>query len=46
MNSEQIIKNIEDSVALAKITAIEAAFDLDPFDREAQKDFEEALEKL
>ena len=46
MNCEQIIKNIEDSVALAKLTAIEAAFDLDPFDREAQKDFEEALEKI
>ena len=46
MNCEQIIKNIEDSVVLAKLTAIEAAFDLDPFDREAQKDFDEALEEI
>ena len=38
--------DIENDIALAKITAIEAAFELDPFDREAQKDFEDALNNL
>ena len=36
---------VDNAIALARFTAIEAALDLDPFDREAQKDFENMLEK-
>lgn len=37
---------IEDALAEARMVAIEAMFELDPFDREAQKDFEEAIDNL
>ena len=38
--------NVKDDIALANLTAIEACFELDPFDREAQKDFEDAIDNL
>ena len=37
---------LEKAIAEARMVAIEAIFELDPFDREAQKDFEDALENL
>lgn len=37
---------IEDALAEARMVAIEAMFELDPFDREAQKDFDEAIDNI
>lgn len=37
---------LEKAIAEARMVAIEAIFELDPFDREAQKDFEEAIDNL
>lgn len=37
---------IEDALAEARMVAIEAMFELDPFDREAQKDFDEAINNI
>ena len=39
-------ENIENALMDAHIIAVEAMFELDPFDREAQKDFEEAIDNL
>lgn len=41
-----MIEFLEDTLADARLVAIEAMFELDPFDWEAQKDFEEALNNL
>ena len=38
--------NIDKKLNEAKFIAVEAMFELDPFDREAQKDFEDNLDKL
>ena len=40
------MNDLEKALNDSKIIAIEAMFELDPFDREAQKDFEDALENL
>ena len=37
---------IEQALREAHIVAVEAIFELDPFDREAQKDFEEVLDDI
>ena len=39
-----IMNEIEKALADSKLIAIEALFELDPFDREAQKDFEDAID--
>ena len=39
-----IMSEIEKALADSKLIAVEALFELDPFDREAQKDFEEAID--
>ena len=46
--SEEKIKKQETATpeSLNPIIAVEAMFELDPFDREAQKDFEEAIDNL
>lgn len=38
------MNEIEIALADSKLIAIEALFELDPFDREAQKDFEDAID--
>ena len=38
------MNEIEKALADSKLIAIEALFELDPVDREAQKDFEEAID--
>ena len=40
------MNDLEKTLDESKFIAIEAIFELDPFDREAQKDFEDALENL
>ena len=39
-------EDITEALKEARFIAVEAIFELDPFDREAQKDFEDALENL
>ena len=43
---DMIKDNIDKKLNEAKFIAVEAMFELDPFDREAQKDFEDNLDKL
>ena len=38
------MNEIEQALAESKLIAVEALFELDPVDREAQKDFEEAID--
>ena len=38
------MNEIEKALADSKLIAVEALFELDPFDREAQKDFEDAID--
>jgi hypothetical protein len=42
----KMTEEIKDALAEAKMVAVEAMFELDPFDREAQKEFEDALDNL
>lgn len=45
-DADNVMLEIEEALKEAKLVAIEAIFELDPFDREAQKDFEDSLENL
>ena len=40
------MNDLEKALNESKFIAVEAIFELDPFDREAQKDFEDAIENL